>query len=490
MSDRAPKSIFDGEYGAVEFLAAAAEAVPHQPRLEVGPSPVPNRPVVSIVSKTVREGTQPKLGLEFFSPSTPGRRHWGRVETDGGSSSGVRSPVCVMAPNPSPAGVAKDLLPDLIEGSRGRALRVQLAGRHPECPVEDIEEAVQAAAADFLAEGDGITDHGAAYAWLRTAAHRILGHEAVRRRREVTVDPLRDDLERPAPPRREPAEELVAAEDTSELTAIVQELVGSFSPRRRQAIAPWAPGRRRPQIAAELSVRERVVKREVLEIMEEGRVALARRSEGGCEQGERLVSRFACGLASIGGSRAGTSSPRALSALLGLRGADEGTAGKGGCPPAAGGSGGEARIGRLAPRSSPRIRLVGWTGGRRRRSPPAAWRWEEGATYCVQHGVEPLGAATGLIPGAPGEPKEEPSSSKSAPEAPVGPAPEEAPVYEPAAEEAGDEVAPTHELQMPSAKVEPEPEPVAAPAPEEVTPPPEQAFEPASPDYPATESTS
>jgi DNA-directed RNA polymerase specialized sigma24 family protein len=132
---------------------------------------------------------------------------------EGGSTFGPRSPVVVMGPHPSAPAVAKDLLPDLLRGGRGRALRAQLASRHPERPAEDIEEAVQAAATDFLAEGQGITDPGAAYAWVRTAAHRILGHEAERRRREVAVDPLGHGLEEPAPPDDDPARELLAGED-------------------------------------------------------------------------------------------------------------------------------------------------------------------------------------------------------------------------------------------------------------------------------------
>jgi DNA-directed RNA polymerase specialized sigma24 family protein len=205
-----------------------------------------------------------------------------------------------MGPHLAQDPTARDLLPAFLGGGRGRALRAQLASRHPERPAEDIEEAVQAAAADFLAEGQAITDPGAAYAWLRTTAQRILSHEADRRRREVAVDPMAGGLERPAPVEEEPAVELVAGEDKSDLAELVRELAASFSPRQRTVFALWAVGRKRPQIAAELGVRERVVKRELLEIMEEGRVALARRSGGGCEQGESLVTRFVCGLACAG----------------------------------------------------------------------------------------------------------------------------------------------------------------------------------------------
>src|SRR6202012_4295532 len=137
---------------------------------------------------------------------------------------------------------------------------------------------------------------------VRTAAHRILSHEADRRRREIAVEPTAGGLERPAPVEDGPARELSAAEDEADLAEVVRELDASFPPRRRQVFALWAEGLKRPQIAAELGVRERVVKRELLEIMEEGRVALARRAGGGCEQGESLVMRFVCGLAGAGGA--------------------------------------------------------------------------------------------------------------------------------------------------------------------------------------------
>jgi DNA-directed RNA polymerase specialized sigma24 family protein len=447
----------------------------------------------------------------------------------GGSTFEVRSPVESMGPHGSPTHLVEDLLPDILEGGRGRALRAQLAARHPERPPEDIEEAVQAAAADFLAEGAAITDPGAAYAWLRTTAHRILSHEADRRRREVAVDPMAGGLERPTQVEDDPAGELMAGEDESDLAEVVRELAASFSPRRREVFAMWAAGRKRPQIAAELGVRERVVKRELLEILEEGRIALARRSGGGCEQGESLVTRFVCGLAGAGEAaqarlhleRCGRCSsfaegmtdwrekagalvplPAMEAASPGLVGRTVGRVGEGLASVKRHVLGGGAQVKQQAA-------VAGYTRGA---DPTALAGIRPGAvaavvagclavgggaaTYCAQNGVDPLGAATGLITGTQEEPTEapvqEPATPKEPVEEPVSEPVEprtETPVYEPVAEEPVVEPSPTaSELTEPHQAVsEPQPEP--EPAPEEVAPPPEQSFEPASPDYPATEST-
>ena len=56
-------------------------------------------------------------------------------------------------------------------------------------------------------------------------------------------------------------------------------------------------GLKRPEIASRLRLTERAVKRDLLEVMEEARAAIARKVGGGCLRGEPLVLRFAYGLA-------------------------------------------------------------------------------------------------------------------------------------------------------------------------------------------------
>jgi outer membrane biosynthesis protein TonB len=95
------------------------------------------------------------------------------------------------------------------------------------------------------------------------------------------------------------------------------------------------------------------------------------------------------------------------------------------------------------------------------------------ATYCAQHNVDPLSAATGLIAGTEEEPQPSPS-------APPPETPEATAVVPPA---------PTPEVEQPVAESDPTPQPEEEPqpTPEPTPPPPEQSFEPASPDYPAVE---
>jgi hypothetical protein len=310
---------------------------------------------------------------------------------------------------------------------------------------------------------------------------------------------------------------------------VVRELSGSFSPRRRRVFALWAAGRRRPEIAAELGVRERVVKRELLEIMEEGRASLARRAGGGCEQGEPLVTRWAWGIAGTEeAAQARLHLERCGRCSTFATRLDEWRQKAGALLPVpAIEATGPGLIGRTLGRagevvSSVRRQIFG--GGTRVKEQAAAAGYARGAdptplagirpgavaavvagclavgggaTYCARHGVEPLGAAANLIAGTQEEAEQEPGPPKETAEVPAPTAVEpppatEAPVYEPVAEEPEAEAAPASESKGASAKAEAEaaPEPEPEPEPEEVTPPPEQSFEPASPDYPATESGS
>jgi RNA polymerase sigma factor (sigma-70 family) len=92
-----------------------------------------------------------------------------------------------------------------------------------------------------------------------------------------------------------------------------------------------------------------------------------------------------------------------------------------------------------------------------------------GATYCAQQGVDPFGAAQGLLAGTQeSKPKPSPPPEPAEPPPPASPPP----VSE---ERASTEVA----QSPPPAEAEPSTTPEPPPPP----PPPEQSFEPASPDY-------
>jgi RNA polymerase sigma factor (sigma-70 family) len=192
---------------------------------------------------------------------------------------------------------AAALLKSYVSGERGRALRVQLAARYPECSGEEIEDAVQSACQCFLDEAEEISEPGKAYAWLRTAAHRILGHDADRQHREVPMDPaVGGGLESVAIDKTGPVEELIALEDAADLDALVRVVATSLSDRRRDVLALYGAGVGRTQIAERLGLPERTVKRDIREIVDRARTVVTRLAGGGCERGEPLVVRLVCGI--------------------------------------------------------------------------------------------------------------------------------------------------------------------------------------------------
>jgi DNA-directed RNA polymerase specialized sigma24 family protein len=412
------------------------------------------------------------------------------------------------------------------EGWRGGALRAQLADRFPDRPSDDIEDAVQSACVAFLAEGQGITDPRAVYAWIRTAAHRALTHELRRRRRQVPADPGDGPLGEALAGGPGPAEELIGLEDESDLDVFVREVASSLSGTRRDVLALWAAGRRRSEIAAELDVPERVVKRSLEELMAEARSTLARHAGGGCEEGEGIVLRLACGLASVseaaraklhldGCGRCSSFSEsleawrEKAGAILPLPVAEVASPGLLGRAAArVGDAVGSARRQLLGGGAQVKGRAVAGVGTTGDPTPLTGVRPGAvaavlagclavggGATYCAQQGVDPLGAAKGLIAGIE-EPAEEHPGGEPQTKAPVTPAyepaPEEAPSYQPEEEAppAAEPTATESQAKPEAGHATPEPEPEPEPQVEEVTPPPEQSFGPASPDYPAVESES
>jgi hypothetical protein len=125
-------------------------------------------------------------------------------------------------------------------------------------------------------------------------------HQLDAQRRVTPSDPSEAVIGMAAATDPGPVEELIALEEDSELGLLVEEVASSLTDQRRQVFALWAAGRRRPEIAAELGMSERAVKKALERIMRDAREVLARRTEGGCEEGEPLVMRLACGLAEAG----------------------------------------------------------------------------------------------------------------------------------------------------------------------------------------------
>jgi DNA-directed RNA polymerase specialized sigma24 family protein len=385
---------------------------------------------------------------------------------------------------------------------RGEALRTQLAARYPDCSADEIEEAIQYACKSFLDEAEGIGAPGQVYAWIRTAALRSLGREADRHHREVVVDPGEDGLEGVGAQVAGPIEELIEIEDDADLELLVTEVSSSLSERRRDVLALHGAGIKRSQIAERLGLPERVVKRDIEAIMDEARATLARLAGGGCERGEPLVMRLLCGISDPVESaqarehlsdcaRCGQFSER----LIAWR---EKAGAMLPAPVAEGASPGV--LGRIAESSTERLAALKQhvlDGGAQIKqhatttyyravdpTPLAAARpgtaaaviasciaiGGGAATYCVEQGVDPLGAAKGLIASAPEE-QPEPTTPQPEPES-------TGPTYTPAETPVVEEPAPTPE---PAPQPEPESQQKQEP------PPPEDSFEPVSPAYASSE---
>jgi RNA polymerase sigma factor (sigma-70 family) len=415
---------------------------------------------------------------------------------------------------------------------QGNLLRSQLSRRFSGLPEEDIEEAVQTACRRFLDRAPDVSDPAAVHAYLHTSAYNLLVDELARRKRTVVIDPTAGMVEEAASEDPGPAEELIALEDEAELGMLVEEVAGALNERQRDIFTLWASGRRRSEIAAQLGIKERAVKRALEETMQRSRAALADRAGGGCEEGETLVLRFVCGIAEAGEALRARAHLERCGRCGSLANQLEAWREKAGfvLGPVAIEAAHPGLIGRVIGRtggalsSAKRHVLGGATQAQQQvaagyartvdPTPLAGARpgavvavvasciavGTGAATYCAQQGVDPLAAATGLIAGSGEEAKGKPPPAKqqAAATEPVETPTEvqTGPTYEPV-EEAPATTTPVEkeERHQPStSEVESRHEAESAheeePAHEEAAAPVEAQFEPVSPDYPVTESSS
>jgi RNA polymerase sigma factor (sigma-70 family) len=223
----------------------------------------------------------------------------GAVAAGGGSTFSASCPVEVVVSTESTSTAPEDdTLASVVTGFRGRTLRAQLAAKHPARGTDEIDDAIQTACESFIDETAGIDAPGQVYKWIRTAAHRVLLREDDRLNRQVPTDPTTDELDAIAAAAPGPAQQVIDREDEDDLATLARSVASDLAlQRQRDVLALYGAGYKRPEIAAQLGVRERVVKRDLLEILDRTRASLARLAGGGCAAGESLVMRSACGLA-------------------------------------------------------------------------------------------------------------------------------------------------------------------------------------------------
>jgi RNA polymerase sigma factor (sigma-70 family) len=405
-------------------------------------------------------------------------------------------------------GDVEELFAGVLQGEHGEQLRAQLATKNPGRTEEEVEDAIQTACKRFFDRAEGISTPAQVYTWIRTTAHRLLGKEApLHRFHECPMDPGALTLQEIEAPDPGPEERALSHESRADLSELVEEVSSSLSERQREVLALYGAGFKRPEIAARLGISERIVKRDLLDIVSKARDALAERAGGGCERGEPLVMRFACGLATSAEAaharlhldqcqRCELFSERLsvwrekVGALLPLPAAAEGAS-----------PGVLARLAHRTTEAVSTLKQQAIDGGTQLKQHAATAYYRavdptplagahpgavaavvagcvtlgSGATYCAQQGVNPLGAAAGLIAGT--------QESKPKPSPP--PEPEEPASTTPPPVSEEPPPATTEEAEAPPVEAEPTTTPEPAPP-----PPPEQTFEPASPDYVGTSEAS
>ena len=389
----------------------------------------------------------------------------------------------------------------VLLGERGRRLRARLAAQHRSCSPEEIEEAIQIACRRFVDRAEGISAPGQVYTWIRTTAHRELCREVGHKAYEVPVDPEGDAMRDLVAQQPGPEEEAITQEKEAELGTLVEDALSSLPDIQREILALYIDGCGRQEICSRLDLPDHTVKRELRFALAGARSALAERVGGGCERGEQLVLRFVCGLATSAEAsqarlhlshcqRCELFSERLsiwrekIGALLPLPAAAEG-ASPGVLPRLAhrtaeavstfkqhvvdGGTQLKQHAATAYYRAVDPTPLAGAHPGAVAAVVAGCVTLSSGATYCAQQGVNPLGAAAGLIAGTQ-ENKPKPAPSPE-PEEPASTTPP--PVSE--------EPSPATTEEAEATPVEAEP--TTTPEPASPPPPPEQTFEPASPDY-------
>ena len=197
--------------------------------------------------------------------------------------------------------LTRGLIERIVSGERGAMLRSQVVSWHPGVSRDEVDEAFQEACLLAARSCRGRTE-GEVYTWLRTTTHRELGHMRRRSRsrsqRELLTDVTAPEFQLTAVEERRPEDVLIDQEDHAELERVTHSVLARLSARQRKIVVLYSHGARRPEIAEHLGVTPRSVKRALERILAEGRDELLRHAGHGCESGESLVARLAFGLAS------------------------------------------------------------------------------------------------------------------------------------------------------------------------------------------------
>jgi DNA-directed RNA polymerase specialized sigma24 family protein len=191
------------------------------------------------------------------------------------------------------------LLAWLLRNGRREKLCNEVAGISG-APAGLVEDALQdvclLAATTHKCRGHS---EGEVYNWLKRATLRRVRRlvDRAHLRREVLVD--WDAVESELAPAREGADvELIELERQREQAELAHTVMASLNERQRRVAVLHSHGLPGSEIARQLGTSRLRVKHLKAESMSRARAALVAQGGGGCDEGERLISRLAFGLAS------------------------------------------------------------------------------------------------------------------------------------------------------------------------------------------------
>src|SRR5918994_7435829 len=193
----------------------------------------------------------------------------------------------------------QELLEWLLRNGRREKLCDEVAtiSGAPHALVEDaLQEVCELATTTRKCRG---RSEGEVYNWLRRATLRRVKKllDRAHLRREVLVD--WDAVEGELAPAREGADvEVIGLERQREQAELARTVLASLSERQRRVAALHSHGLAGSEIARQLGTSRLRVKHLKAESMARARAALVAQGGGGCEEGERMISRLAFGLAS------------------------------------------------------------------------------------------------------------------------------------------------------------------------------------------------
>ena len=199
--------------------------------------------------------------------------------------------------NCPPSETARLRLEGIARGPLADRLRASLHRRHPHFADDEIAEAFQEAYLRAL-RACPVEDEAAIYAWLRRTMDNLLVDRMRLLSHEEPVSDTAGVFVHASDSSADPEQELERTEERRQLVAVFELVSRELPPRQRAVLGLYVRGLRRRQVARELGLSERVVKRELENMLARARALLIERSGGGCGEGNGAVVRYAFGLAS------------------------------------------------------------------------------------------------------------------------------------------------------------------------------------------------